>query len=675
SFTYTITNDDGTTDSATVTVTVTGVEDPLGANNDTATTDEDTLVSIPVLANDVDLDDGFSITGVTAPAAGTVSINGANIDFDPNGDFDSLDAGDTAIQNFTYTITNDDGTTSSATVSVTVNGLGSPNVAPTLADIDVLKALPQTTSPAFRYEASDLDADGFTSDNPAPGTSIFSWTDKSSASNNAGSTGTRPVLSVTDNQSYVDFTTPGTARLNPTNASEINTSSYTEKTISMTFRTGTDLSGTQVLYEQGAGVRGYTFIMEGGELYAMAFNNTNEWGPATADRYKPISLGFLATETVYTAVMVHDSFEVVGPDTGTFRAYLNGVEAATFQTDVPFQRAHSGGAGIGDVNGSIRHPVTFGTVNAGNSSNFLGEISHVTSWNDVFTPLELSANAVANFGGSMQLTTTLLNAQDIDNSPSELTYTVSGEVNGQLELVDSAGVAISSFTQADVNAGKVVFVHDGSAATTASFDFTLGDPTVTPFSDTITMYVTTPVTGGNGSQTLIGTENSDVITGGNGSDTLYGEIGADLLDGENGKDSLFGGEDDDILIFDSQDNIADGGSGTNDILRIDDNNENVDITSILNQTNGLDITNIERISLIGDNQTLELTSDGSDNDISEITDSNNTLYVDGNNTTTVILNLTGGSWSAGTAAGDYTSYTNGTSTLLIDNDISTVTIL
>ncbi|MBB71468.1 MAG: hypothetical protein CMF50_03620, partial [Legionellales bacterium] len=123
SFTYEITNDDGTTDTALVTVTVTGVEDPLIANDDTATTDEDTPVSIAVLTNDSDPDDGFSITSVTNPTNGTVSINGANIDFDPNGNFESLDAGDTAIESFSYTITNDDGVTDVALVTVTITGV------------------------------------------------------------------------------------------------------------------------------------------------------------------------------------------------------------------------------------------------------------------------------------------------------------------------------------------------------------------------------------------------------------------------------------------------------------------------------------------------------------------------------------------------------------------------
>ena len=56
------------------------------------------------------------------------------------------------------------------------------------------------------------------------------------------------------------------------------------------------------------------------------------------------------------------------------------------------------------------------------------------------------------------------------------TYTVTtGPVNGQLELTTAPGVAISAFTQADINAGVLVYVHDGSQTTSDSFTFTVSD--------------------------------------------------------------------------------------------------------------------------------------------------------------------------------------------------------
>ena len=47
---------DGNCDTATVTVTVNDVNDPPVANDDSATTDEDTPVTIDILDNDTDID-------------------------------------------------------------------------------------------------------------------------------------------------------------------------------------------------------------------------------------------------------------------------------------------------------------------------------------------------------------------------------------------------------------------------------------------------------------------------------------------------------------------------------------------------------------------------------------------------------------------------------------------
>ena len=56
SFDYTIGDGHAGADTATVTVTVTAANDGPVAANDTATTDEDALTAIAVLANDTDLD-------------------------------------------------------------------------------------------------------------------------------------------------------------------------------------------------------------------------------------------------------------------------------------------------------------------------------------------------------------------------------------------------------------------------------------------------------------------------------------------------------------------------------------------------------------------------------------------------------------------------------------------
>src|SRR5437773_8797741 len=75
---FTFKANDGSLDSntATVTITVTAVNDAPVANTDAATTAEDTAVTIAVLGNDIDVDgDALAVTGVGTPQHGSVAIN------------------------------------------------------------------------------------------------------------------------------------------------------------------------------------------------------------------------------------------------------------------------------------------------------------------------------------------------------------------------------------------------------------------------------------------------------------------------------------------------------------------------------------------------------------------------------------------------------------------------
>ena len=67
--------------------------------------------------------------------------------------------------------------------------------------------------------------------------------------------------------------------------------------------------------------------------------------------------------------------------------------------------------------------------------------------------------------------------------------------------------------------------------------------------------------GGNGDDTIYGTDNEDTINGGTGQDTLFGCGGNDTLNGEEGVDTLDGGDGDDILIGDNGGDTLTGGPG------------------------------------------------------------------------------------------------------------------
>jgi VCBS repeat-containing protein len=159
-FTYTITDADGATDTATVTITVNGLNDAPVANDDTANVPEDsTGQTVSVVANDTDAEsDGLTITSVdTTGTTGSVTNNGDDVTYDPNGQFEYLDTGETATDTFTYTISDGSGGTDTATVTVTITGA---NDAPVAVDdaYQVLQDTPLHVA-APGVLANDTDAD------------------------------------------------------------------------------------------------------------------------------------------------------------------------------------------------------------------------------------------------------------------------------------------------------------------------------------------------------------------------------------------------------------------------------------------------------------------------------------------------------------------------------------
>jgi VCBS repeat-containing protein len=137
SFTYTIADGNGGTDTATVNITVTGVNDAPVAQDDAVTTDEDTPLNGNVLldnGNGADSDvesDILTVTGNSATSnGGTVTVNtDGTFSFDPNGDFEDLQVGESRDTTFTYTIADGNGGTDTATVTVTVTGVNDAPVA------------------------------------------------------------------------------------------------------------------------------------------------------------------------------------------------------------------------------------------------------------------------------------------------------------------------------------------------------------------------------------------------------------------------------------------------------------------------------------------------------------------------------------------------------------------
>jgi hypothetical protein len=155
SFTYTVQDDQGaTSNTATVTITVTPVNDPPVANDDTDTVDEDASVGIAVLANDTDADgtiNATTVTIVTDVTNGSTSVNPTTgvVTY-------THDGSETVSDSFTYTVNDNNGATSNtATVTITVTPVNDPPVAN-----DDAGAVAGGGSTDIDVVANDTDADG-----------------------------------------------------------------------------------------------------------------------------------------------------------------------------------------------------------------------------------------------------------------------------------------------------------------------------------------------------------------------------------------------------------------------------------------------------------------------------------------------------------------------------------
>ncbi|MEQ8960121.1 MAG: Ig-like domain-containing protein, partial [Coleofasciculus sp. C2-GNP5-27] len=137
-FDYTISDGNGGTDTANVTITVTGVNDVPIALDDSAITSENGAITIDILNNDSDPDnsDNLSIASIdTTQTQGSVTLNSdGTVIYNPGTAFQSLVAGETATDTFSYTVSDGNGGSDTGVVTVTVAGLDPPAIPVSFSD-------------------------------------------------------------------------------------------------------------------------------------------------------------------------------------------------------------------------------------------------------------------------------------------------------------------------------------------------------------------------------------------------------------------------------------------------------------------------------------------------------------------------------------------------------------
>ncbi len=149
SFTYKVSDGELDSNTATVSITVTPVNDAPVANDMTETTAEDTPKVITVNASDID---GDTLTAeiMTGPANGSVSVNGLEVTYTPSENWYGEDI-------FTYRVSDGEANSNIATVTITVTPV---NDAPVAESFEV--DLQENGSMTFTLLVSDVDGDTLT---------------------------------------------------------------------------------------------------------------------------------------------------------------------------------------------------------------------------------------------------------------------------------------------------------------------------------------------------------------------------------------------------------------------------------------------------------------------------------------------------------------------------------
>ena len=522
SFTYTV-GDGSATSTATVAVTITPVNDPPVASNDSASVAEGGTLTInasTLLANDSDPEGStLSISSVGSAVNGTVSLS------EDMGTVTYIhDGSETTAGSFSYTIS-DGSATSTATVAVTITPVNDPPGTPSLTDQTATAGQP------FSYqvpEVNDPDDESLTYNaalgqamNPLPLWLSFDATTRtfSGAPRRAHVATHTIVVEVSDGSaesSRASFTLtvvlpPNRAPTAPTLTDQTATE---DQPFSYTFDAVTDPEGDGITY-------GAT-LADGTALPAwLSFTSSSltfSGTPLEPDTPDTLSIRVTATDDgeppestsatfMLTVEEVNDppvtpsltdqaategeSFSytfdtVTDPENDGITYGATFSDGTTLPAWLSFEsttRAFSGTPGEADVPATLTIRVTAtdnGTPSASASATF---ILTVSERNDA--PIAGNDTATVAEGEAVNIAVSTLLANDSDPNDDTLTITaVSDAVSGSVILSEDGATVTYTHNGLETTSGGFTYtVSDGSATDTATVVITVtsvNDPPATP---------------------------------------------------------------------------------------------------------------------------------------------------------------------------------------------------
>ena len=525
SFTYKA--NDGSLDSniATVSITVTPVNDPPHAFDGSGMTDEDTPLAGSVSAIDVE-GDALTFSLAVAAGHGTAVVN-------PDGSYQyTPDANYYGADSFGFTANDGQDDSNVATVSLTVNPVNDPPAIAPIAD----QTVSEGTTLEFFVPATDVDLplDTLTFallDGPAGATldavtGLFSFTPTEAQGPGSYSVS----LSVTDAQ---DETAMASFALTVDEDSNIDAGLQANDGNPDSFRMFLDGSDLKVELN-GSQI----FVRPFAEVDTLTINGSTDDDTLVVDLSggNPVPAGGV-------------SYDGGGPgDFDSLSLTGGSVDSLVYTTTGP-------GEGSVSLDGALisyqnLEPVTDNLVVANRSFVFGdGSDSINVAVGDARTQVTSPTSESVDFVNPTGTVTIHAGAGDdnivITGTPGYQLLVDAGAGNNSVTSSVPVGALVSGTEGDDVirvseSAGVLSFDVNGAVSTLAGADGAvvdaLGGDDLVDASGVQTMGVT--LIGGAGNDFLIGGAGDDMIMGGAGDDTLIGGAGADLLDGGAGDDTV-----------------------------------------------------------------------------------------------------------------------------------------